>query len=75
MFLNQVLGYKNPFWMYLLGSFVVIIFTVIGQLPLTFFITSESISASGGDPIAALRNLDKNLQLLLLLVPFAVGFL
>jgi hypothetical protein len=75
MFLNQVLGYKNPFWMYLLGSFVVIIFTVIGQLPLTFFITSANISASGGDPMVALRNLDKNLQLLLLLVPFAVGFL
>ena len=75
MFLNQVLGYKNPFWMYLLGSFVVIIFTVIGQLPLTFFITSASISASGGDPMVALRNLDKNLQLFLLLVPFAVGFL
>lgn len=75
MFLNQVLGYKNPFWMYLLGSFVIIIFTVIGQLPLTFFITSASISASGGDPMVALRNLDKNLQLFLLLVPFAVGFL
>ena len=75
MFLNQVLGYKNPFWMYLLGSFVVIIFTVIGQLPLTFFITSANISASGGDPMVALRNLDKNLQLFLLLVPFAVGFL
>lgn len=75
MFLNQALDYKNPFWMYLLGSFVIIIFVIIGQLPITFFITKESISAAGGDPMAALRSLDKNLQLILLLIPFLVGFL
>lgn len=75
MFLNQALDYKNPFWMYLLGSFVIIIFVIIGQLPITFFITTESISAAGGDPMAALRSLDKNLQLILLLIPFLVGFL
>ncbi len=75
MFLNQVSGYKNPFWMYLLGSFVILIFTIIGQLPLSFFITDESISAAGGDPMTALRSLDKNLQLLLLLIPFVFGFL
>jgi membrane protease YdiL (CAAX protease family) len=75
MFLNQALDYKNPFWMYLLGSFVIIIFVIIGQLPITFFITNESISAAGGDPMAALRSLDKNLQLILLLIPFLVGFL
>jgi len=75
MFLNQALDYKNPFWMYLLGSFVIIIFVIIGQLPITFFITKESISVAGGDPMAALRSLDKNLQLILLLIPFLVGFL
>ena len=75
MFLNQALVYKNPFWMYLLGSFVIIIFVIIGQLPITFFITKESISAAGGDPMVALRSLDKNLQLILLLIPFLVGFL
>jgi membrane protease YdiL (CAAX protease family) len=75
MFLNQALDYKNPFWMYLLGSFVIIIFVIIGQLPITFFITKESISAAGGDPMTALRSLDKNLQLILLLIPFLVGFL
>tara|TARA_A100001011_G_scaffold400878_1_gene520444 strand:+ start:373 stop:1275 length:903 start_codon:yes stop_codon:yes gene_type:complete len=75
MFLNRVSGYKNPFWMYLLGSFVIFIFTLIGQIPLTFFMTKERIIAASGDPMLALRNLDKNLQLLLLLIPFAVGFL
>ena len=75
MFLNQALGYKNPFWMYLLGSFVIIIFVIIGQLPIAFFITNESILAAGGNSMVALRSLDKNLQLILLLIPFLVGFL
>ncbi|MGA1546549.1 MAG: CPBP family intramembrane glutamic endopeptidase [Flavobacteriaceae bacterium] len=75
MFLSQVLPHKNPFWMYLLGSFVVIIFTVIGQLPMGFFMTKDLILAAGGDPMAALRSLDKNLQLVLLLIPFVFGFL
>ncbi|MDG1191681.1 MAG: CPBP family intramembrane metalloprotease [Flavobacteriaceae bacterium] len=75
MFLNQALYSKNPFWMYLLGSFVVIIFTVIGQFPIMFFMTGESLATASGDPMVALRNLDKNLQLLLLLIPFVVGFL
>lgn len=75
MFLNQVSGHKNPFWIYLLGCFIIFIFTLIGQLPLTFFITKERITSATGDPMLALRNLDKNLQLLLLLIPFAVGFL
>lgn len=61
--------------MYLLGSFVIIIFIVIGQLPLTFFVSAESILAAGGDPMTSLRSLDKNLQLFLLLTPFAFGFL
>ncbi len=75
MFLKQDTLNVNPFWKYLLGSFIVIIFSIIGQLPLTLFITAEAISEAGGDPMIALRNLDKNLQLFLILIPFVFGFL
>ena len=75
MFLKQDTLNTNPFWKYLLGSFIVIIFSIIGQLPLTLFITAEAISEAGGDPMIALRNLDKNLQLFLILIPFVFGFL
>ena len=75
MFLKQDTLNANPFWKYLLGSFIVIIFSIIGQLPLSFFITTEAISEAGGDPMIALRNLDKNLQLFLILIPFVFGFL
>ena len=50
------------------------IFFNIGQLPLSFFISGENLIEAGGDPILALRNLDKNLQLFLLLIPSLVGF-
>ena len=76
MFLQQSLSYKNPFWMFLLGSFIVIIFNVIGQLPLTFVIIQERVGEiSSQDPMDLLRNIDKNLQLFLLLIPFAAGFI
>jgi membrane protease YdiL (CAAX protease family) len=76
MFLQQSLSYKNPFWMFLLGAFIVIIFNVIGQLPLTFVIIQERVGEiSSQDPMDLLRNIDKNLQLFLLLIPFAAGFI
>jgi membrane protease YdiL (CAAX protease family) len=76
MFLQQSLSFKNPFWMFLLGSFIVIIFNVIGQLPLTFVIIQERVGEiSSQDPMDLLRNIDKNLQLFLLLIPFAAGFI
>ena len=74
MFLNEAESTKNPFWMYLLGSLIIIFFSILGQLPLTFFISGEKLLSAGGDPILALRNLDKNLQLFLLLIPSLVGF-
>ena len=61
--------------MYLLGSFVIIIFNVFGQLPLTFAIIEEGAVTPGSDPMEAMRNIDKNLQLFLLLIPFVIGFL
>lgn len=75
MFLKQDTLNTNPFWKYLLGSFIVIIFSILGQLPLSLFITADAISEAGGDPMIALRNLEKNLQLFLILIPFVFGFL
>ena len=75
MFLKQDTLNTNPFWKYLLGSFIVLIFSILGQLPLSLFITADAISEAGGDPMIALRNLDKNLQLFLILIPFVFGFL
>lgn len=77
MFIEQSLKYKNPFWMYLLGSFVVIIFNFIGQFPLVVVMTEQNISGMnpGQDPMDILRGIEKNTQLILLLIPFLISFL
>ena len=74
-YIQQPFLSKDPFWKYLLGSLVIIIFNLIGQLPLSFFLMQESTPGSVSDPMELLRGLDKNLQLFLLLIPFVVGFL
>jgi len=76
MFVEKSLSFKNPFWMYLLGSLIVIIFNLIGQIPLYYFIMKDAPVLSQGDnPMELLRNLDKNLQLFLLLIPFVISLL
>tara|TARA_B100000287_G_scaffold188267_2_gene177989 strand:- start:1264 stop:2169 length:906 start_codon:yes stop_codon:yes gene_type:complete len=67
---------KDPFWMYLLGSFVVIIFNFIGQFPLTYYIIeSNKFDLSSSDPLELLRKIESNLQLLLILIPFLFSFI
>ena len=63
MFLNENQSMKNPFWMYLVGSFIIIVFSIIGQLPLSYVISGQNLIEAGGDPMLALRNLNKNIQL------------
>ena len=75
MFLNENQSTKNPFWMYLVGSFIIIVFSIIGQLPLSYVISGQNLIEAGGDPMLALRNLNKNFQLFLLLIPSVIGFL
>jgi len=75
MFLKQAIQYNNPFWMYLLGSFVILIFNIIGQFPLTYVIMKQGPTVPGGDPMEVMRNIDKNVQFFLLLIPFVIGFL
>ena len=62
--------------MYLLGSFVVIIFNFIGQFPLTYYIIEYNQSdISSSDPLELLRKIESNMQLLLILIPFLFSFI
>lgn len=76
MFIEQSLLKKKPFGVFLLGSLVVIIFNVLGQIPLSFVMVSQNpVMDPGADPMDLLRGVEKNLQLFLLLIPFAISFL
>ena len=75
MFLEQIKRFNNPFWMYLLGSLIVILFSILGQIPLSIVIIQNKTNlVEQLNPIELIRNIDKNLQLFLLLLPFVIGF-
>ncbi len=75
MFLEQIKQHRNPFWMYLLGSLIVLLFNILGQIPLTLAIMQDPTALTAADPMELIRGLNKNLQLILILLPFVVGFL
>lgn len=64
---------KQPFSWYLLGSFVIILFSFIGQIPMFFFLPDNMGNVS--DPMEIFNSLDSNLTLVLFLVPYLVAFL
>ena len=72
-FLEDFSEDKKPLGFYLLGSMVVLIFSIIGQIPMFFFIPNEISTYSEG--LDVFSSLDKNLLLLLLLLPSAFSFL
>ena len=61
---------KN-FWYYILGSFIIILFSTLGQIPLMFFLPSE-IPSPGSNPMEILKGIPSNLRLFLLLISFAI---
>ncbi len=76
MFLSQNFQTKAAFSYYLLGSFVVIIFNFIGQLPLmlaaSYFNTGPVASS---DIMEIFSGIPKNTLLFLMLLPFAISLL
>ena len=60
---------KN-FWYYILGSFILILFSIIGQLPMIPFLPSE-LPSPDTDPMDIFKTIPSNLRLFLLLLSFA----
>lgn len=72
-FLEDFSEEKKPLGFYLLGSSIVLIFSFIGQIPIFFFIPNDLNTYTEG--LDVFSSLDKNLLLLLLLLPSAFSFL
>ena len=72
-FLEDFCIEKKSLGFYLVGSLIILIFSVIGQIPMFFFLPSEINNYSGGLDIFS--SLDKNLLLFLLLLPSFFSFL
>jgi membrane protease YdiL (CAAX protease family) len=79
MFIAQAFKVKHEFWRYLLGSLLVAIGAIIGQLPLMGAITYKTIK-DGGSPLDINEDtmysaLDSNLFLFLVLLSFVIAFI
>lgn len=75
MFIEQGIKKENPFWKYLVGSLVIFLASVIGQLPFGLAVIIKTLD--GGeiptDSAGMLKILDSNLSLFLLMLSFAFG--
>ena len=72
-FLENFSKEKKPLVFYLLGSLIVLLFSILGQTPMFFFLPNEINTYSNG--LDVFSSLDKNLLLFLLLLPSAFSFL
>lgn len=78
MYINQVLKYRNEFWRYILGFFTVFLGSqIIGSVPLILALFIKKYlggDVNFSDETMIYRAFDPNIMLLLMLIPFLVGF-
>ena len=68
MFLDKLTYRKKAFGYYLLGSFIIIVFNQIGQIPLIFSIPTDIILEPDSNPMDILKSIPSNLRLFLILL-------
>jgi membrane protease YdiL (CAAX protease family) len=77
MFIQQAFKSGNSFGKYLLGSLIVFVFAILGQLPLTIAVAVKALTTGRSIPTQnneLYRFFDANVSLLLILISFAVAF-
>ena len=68
MFLDRLTFKKKAFGYYLLGSFIIIVFNQLGQIPLLFSIPSDIIIEPDSNPMDIIKYIPSNLRLFLILL-------
>lgn len=77
MFLEQGIKPQNKFWLYLIGSVLIIIASFIGQIPFSVAVLYSSFKNKKGFPTdnaEIMRIFDPNLTLFLVMVSFVFAF-
>ncbi|OXB25125.1 abortive phage infection protein [Flavobacterium tructae] len=77
MFLEQGIKPHNKFWLYLLGSVLIIIASFIGQIPFSLAVFYKSWISGKGFPsndAAVMKMFEPNLTLFLVMISFAFAF-
>lgn len=73
MFAEQNIAKANPFWKYIIGSVIIILFSVIGQIPLGIAAAVKAISGAKAFPQTTeevLRFFEPNMSLFLIMISF-----
>ena len=68
MFLDRLTFRKKRFGYYLLGSFIIIVFNQLGQIPLLFSIPSDIVLEPDSNVMDILKSIPSNLRLFLILL-------
>jgi membrane protease YdiL (CAAX protease family) len=77
MFLEQGIKPQNKFWLYLIGSVLIIISSFIGQIPFSVAVLYSSFKNKKGFPTdnaGIMRIFDPNLTLFLVMISFVFAF-
>ncbi len=77
MFLEQGIKPQNKFWLYLIGSVIIIIASFIGQIPFSVAVLYSSFESKKGFPTdnaEVMKIFDPNLTLFLVMISFAFAF-
>lgn len=79
MFIAQAFKVKHDFWRYLMGSLVIVVGAIIGQIPLTiaviFKAIGDGVGVDGITEASMYQLLEPNLFLFLALFSFVVAFI
>lgn len=79
MYIKQVFNYKHNWWLYLAGLAIVFITLILGQIPYTVILIAKAVEMGldfqNLDLSQTMGLLDSNLNLFLMLLSYAAGFL
>ena len=79
MYIKQVFNYKHNWWLYLAGLAIVFITLILGQIPYTVILIAKAVEIGldfqNLDISQTMNLLDSNLNLFLMLLSYAAGFL
>ncbi|MCC9066265.1 CPBP family intramembrane glutamic endopeptidase [Flavobacterium piscisymbiosum] len=77
MFLEQGIKSQNKFWLYLIGSVLIIIASFIGQIPFSVAVLAKTLTGKQvipTDNAAVMKIFEPNLTLFLVMISFAFAF-
>jgi len=77
MFLEQGIKSQNKFWLYLVGSVLIIIASFIGQIPFLVAVLGKTLTGKQAIPTdnaAVMKIFEPNLTLFLVMISFAFAF-